>query len=549
MAREAAELRSTASGNREPFVLAQGGRRLARRSVDLSGWRWAVLLGIAVALVTAASAPVWAQEEEGAASGTVGTPAPQVSEAGIVPPLSVVWTFSMGPEPGSLLTPVVKDDLVFISHDGKLRCLELQTGAQKWEFEVEEGGVCTAPVLFGDLVIVGANTSDLYGLNAADGEEVWKTKCGGAVAPTPLVFGESLILAAEDTVYALDPASGEPTWVSSLVSGAAWGPVTDGAGIYFLCQDGSVQGVDPATGRFRWRSQVLHGPRAFPPIVAGGRTVVARAGRLMAIARTGAVSWTAEMPAGIGAPPTAVDDTLYVPCVDGLVRALHARSGRDQHRQPIKLESPATAPPLVSGGVIMVGTAGALLHAANLESGELEWLYRCRAPEQPLGEAARFGIYAPLVEASGFLLCLTGGGDLFCFSSSAADPIAPRFSDLKPEPASALPGKEAVTVSFVVVDDGSGVEPRSVALTMDGDPIKIAFDPSDGAGEITFPLLPDGSHVVKVTAKDFRGNEGSVEWSFLTDKTIAPEEQPSGAGTTRGRLGTRTTTRPGATVR
>jgi len=84
-----------------------------------------------------------------------------------------------------------------------------------------------------------------------------------------------------------------------------------------------------------------------------------------------------------------------------------------------------------------------------------------------------------------------------------------------------------------VVDDGSGVDPRSVALIVDGNPTRVAFDPSDGVGEITFPYLPDGSHVVKVTVKDYRGNEGSVEWSFLTDKSVVPEAEtrPGAVGT------------------
>jgi len=506
---------------------------------------------------TAAPSPSSQEAVAGEESQRESPPAQPASppQAGIKPPLSVLWTFSMGADPGSLLAPVVKGDRVFISHDGKLRCLELQTGAEKWKFEpkseeeeeqVEQTKetetttgskqgprVSTAPLVVGDLVIVGADNSQLYGLNVSDGKQAWMARCGGPIVPSPLLYGDLVMLAAQEMVYAIDPATGKPVWVSALASVASWGPVSDGANLYFLCQDGSVQAVDAERGRLRWRSQAFSGARPRPPMMAEHRVLLASGSTLMAVARTGARSWAAEMPAAIGAQPTVNGNTLYVPCVDGTVLALYPSSGRDLHRKPVKVGSAATAAPLVTGGVVFVGTAGALLYAADLASGEATWGYRCRGPDQPLGVAAELGIYAPIVEADGAILCLTGGGDLFCFSSSARDSVAPRFSDLQPEPASALPSKQAVAIKFVVVDDGSGVDPRSVALIVDGNPTRVAFDPSDGVGEITFPYLPDGSHVVKVTAKDYRGNEGSVEWSFLTDKSVVPEAEtrPGAVGT------------------
>jgi len=486
-----------------------------------------------------AGSPGWA-----ALAGEADTAIPSSPSTGLTLPLSVLWIFSMGADPSSLLPPVVQGDLVLISHDGKLHCLELQTGAEKWKFEPDpdkQARVSTAPVLVGDRVVVGADNAELFALNLSDGKEVWKTKCIGAISPSPVVLGEVLVAAARDAVYGIDPASGTPRWMCSLASPASWGPIADGAGLYFLGQDGSVEAVDPERGRFRWRSETLHGPLAFPPTIAAGRVLVASGSLLKAVARTGVVSWRVELPSSIGAQPTVVGDSMYVPCVDGTVLVLSARSAWDQRRKPIKVGSAATSPPLVSGGLVFVGTSSALVYAVEADSGEVRWVYRCRAPEQLLDEAAEFGIYASLVQTDGALLCLTGAGDLYCFSSAATDPIPPRFSDLKPEPNSALPGKEAVNLSFAVVDDGSGVDARSVTLTVDGNPVRVVFDPADGMGEITFPAMADGSHVVKATAKDYRGNEGSVEWSFLTDESIAPEAPTQVPGATTTQPARRTT--------
>jgi outer membrane protein assembly factor BamB len=456
----------------------------------------------------------------------------------------------MGPEPGGLLPLKVVGGRVYVSHDGKLYCLDARTGAEQWKFEPKEARVTTSPIPVGQVIVVGTDQGELIGFNPADGKEAWKTRCGGAIAPDPLLFGDVLILGAREMVYGVDPVAGAPKWISSLTSAVSVGPITDGAGVYFLCQNGSVQAIDPTKGRFRWNSQTVYGPRAFPPVMADRRVVVASSNTMMAVARSGAISWTREMPAGIGAQPTVVDDTMYVPCVDGVVYALFPRSGRDQHKHNVEVKSPITAPVTVSGGLMILGTAGALVNVVDAGSGEVKWMFRCRAPDQPMGEGAQYGIYAPLVVGDSALYCITGDGDLYCFSGSAGDGIPPSFSELKPDAGSAQPGKEAIDLTFVATDDGSGVDPASVAVTVDGTAIKVKFSPMDGKGEAHFASLPDGSHIVKVTAQDFRGNEGSVRWSFLTDKSILPAEQPGtpGAGpgqtsTLRGR-----TTQPGGTT-
>jgi len=538
-----------------------------RRPTRPAARRAAAMCALVVAACLAGGFPLAAQAQERPGVAAAAGP---LSGTTISPPLSVAWVFSMGPEPENLLAPRPIGDRVYVTHDGKLHCLDARTGAEQWKLEPKEARVTTSPVPVGQRIVVGTDAGELIALNPADGKEAWKTRCGGPIAPDPLPFGDMVILGAREMVYGVNPATGAPKWVSSLTSAASVGPITDGEGVYFLCQDGSVQSIDPGTGRFRWNSQTIHGPRAFPPVMADRRVLVARSSTLMAVARTGKISWTREMPVGIGAQPTVIGDTIYVPCVDGLVHQLFAGSGRDQlpglgakdpalrrqgnaSRQRSEetppysgSATPITAPPLLDGGLMVLGTAGALVNVVDMGTGEVKWSYRCRAPGQPVGAGADYGIYAPLVIAEGALYCITGDGDLYCFRASAGDGIAPRFAAFKPDPGSAQPGKGPLDISFAVTDEGSGVDPTSVTMALDGTPVKLKFDPLDGKGEAHFGSMPDGSHIVKVTAKDFRGNEGSVRWSFLTDKNIRPAGEPGTRGTTPGQT---TTLRQGVTPR
>jgi len=454
------------------------------------------------------------------------------------PPLSVQWVYSMEPDPASWKAPLITPGRVYVTNGGTLRCLDSRTGGELWKFIPVEARVTTSPVSWQDLVIVGATDSSVYALKAETGEEAWKQPCAGSVGGDPIILDDLVVFGAQNLVYALVPSDGRPAWACTLTSPVSEGPIAEGAMLYFLCQNGSLQCVDPSSGRFRWDVLLRTGPRAFAPIAGDRRVFVAGGNRIISVNSNGGVSWTAEMPAGIGGRPTLVGDTLYVPCVNGVIYAIHGRSGTPQRGAALQISSPATSAPLVLGGTMFIGSGNALVYALDVTSSAVQWLFRCVEPDQDLGAAATWGIYAPVEAGEGALYCLTGGGSLYSFSPAAPDATGPIFSNLKPEQGEALPGKQPVEVSFAVTDSGSGVDPATVEVTLDGQAVSTQFAAASATGSFRVSSPNDGSHIVKVTARDFRGNTGTTEWSFLTDTTIAPPEgERTPTSTLRGRPG------------
>jgi len=453
--------------------------------------------------------------------------------AGLEPPLATQWVQSMKPEPDNLSAPVVQGDRIFVVHDGALRCLDTATGGQLWQLTVKDQQVTTAPLVWQDLVIVGTDTGLLLAIKASDHTQVWKANCGGYIAADPAVIGGLLIVGAQQAVYALDPATGRPKWVTSLTSAAHYGPLTDGARLYFRCQDDSIQSLELDSGRYRWRARTSSGPLSLPPIMVDNRILVTDGATLRAIARSGLEVWTSMLPVGIGGPVTLADDTLWVPCVDGQVYTLGPTSGRTVRMPAFKVDGSVTARPLVTDTELVVGTSDSMVYVLDRATGETKWSYRCRAPEQYLDDAADFGVYVPLVTANGVLYAMDGSGDLFSFTNSAPDVAGPQFSTFDPKPGDAV-GDESVAVSVAVFDDGCGVAPDSVAMTIDGKPAKVKFDTASGVATAMFTKPPDGIHLVKATAADYRGNVASKEWSFLTDITLRVPEEDRGGSLTRG---------------
>ena len=142
-------------------------------------------------------------------------------------------------------------------------------------------------------------------------------------------------------------------------------------------------------------------------------------------------------------------------------------------------------------------------------------------------------MYTPLVEMNGSLVALSGMGDLYCFNSQAPDSAGPMFASLKPEPGEALPD-DSLVILFEVFDDGCGVTPESVTVTVDNQVLKCKYDASSGKGQAFLSKPDDGVHLVKVQATNTRGNQATKEWSFLTDESLKPKAD---AAAQRGMMG------------
>jgi outer membrane protein assembly factor BamB len=167
------------------------------------------------------------------------------------------WKFSyptgyrddFGKGNGPRSTPLVAGGRVYtLGAEGRMHCLELETGKMVWErslnedYHVRKGffGVATSPLLESDLVLVnaGGKGAGIVALDKDTGREVWK--------------------ATDDEASYSSP-------VAATVDGTR--------SVFFFTRDGLVA-LDPLTGavRFRkhWRSRLNASVNAATPLVCDG---------------------------------------------------------------------------------------------------------------------------------------------------------------------------------------------------------------------------------------------------------------------------------------
>jgi outer membrane protein assembly factor BamB len=111
---------------------------------------------------------------------------------------SVVWKFTANNWFWS--PPTIQQGVIYAAClDGKAYALEVKTGKQLWATEAG-GAIAFSPIISGDSLLVSPNTKELVLLNLADGQVKKKISLGATVLSQPAVRGEVvyLLLSNED---------------------------------------------------------------------------------------------------------------------------------------------------------------------------------------------------------------------------------------------------------------------------------------------------------------------------------------------------------------
>ena len=155
------------------------------------------------------------------------------------------------------------------SLNGKLYCLDAQSGKEIWQFELpgKRSGVWSSPAISGDIVVIGGSEFYLYGIDIRNGKELWRFYSEGSVWGSPGI--------AEDRVYfqglggyffAVDLHSGYEVWrfkFPSLQNGF-FHPLIGKESVLFGSADSCLYSLDRETGKLNWKyktpSQKVYNP-------------------------------------------------------------------------------------------------------------------------------------------------------------------------------------------------------------------------------------------------------------------------------------------------
>ena len=206
----------------------------------------------------------------------------------------------------------------------RLEAFDATTGKLRWRTRL--GGLAEQVQGGEDHVWVLLRNGELTCLRTRDGSAVWSRQLE-SWGPAGFCRLDSLLVlvAREDSVIALEAATGAPRWQRSHPGRYASPPVPQGDGILLLTTDGLLLTVDAARGEAVAREQ-RDAPQFAMPLAGGGRVTTVTGGGL--VESGGALEfWKRPLRQAVTASPAEYLDLVLVGTGRGRLVALDPSSG------------------------------------------------------------------------------------------------------------------------------------------------------------------------------------------------------------------------------
>ncbi len=540
------------------------------------GWMGAILLFSLIGLSSPSEAS-WTM--------FLGNPAHSgESGATISVPLALSWKYATlrqipGINPSSPITATEGPaaGLVFFAARDVIAAVDGVTGEARW-FYPREGSigapkaasVRTTPLYANGVLYVGASDGRLYALDATQGVLLWQFLAEGAVNASPILVNNVLYFGADDGgIYAVNPTTGQavrPGGPLYRANDAIVGTPAYGEGLlFFLSRDQNLTALDvdrilatPPDRQPRrpvkWQYHLTSPSPFSSPVFANGFVYIVDGPDLLCLtASRGRFRWRFSADRNITTTPAVTEDGIYFATRDGFLYGL-TREGRLKWKKEIA--GPGYSTPVVanlpSNGkgplrkVVFNGSNRGFIYAHDAATGDLLWNYKVRRIETGATSAPQtLNVVATPLVMDNTLYVLADDGTLHCFRDDEEDRMPPLVSGEQPARGVEISGTPPIWITAVILDEGSGINPDTIKLSLDGKPLEYTYleyqglvyyriGPSDVGSTPSGPKpgerpsatvvkpMEDGRHRVVLEVADWKGNKLVWEWSFVVDNRLPP---------------------------
>ncbi|WP_049928814.1 PQQ-binding-like beta-propeller repeat protein [Halopiger goleimassiliensis] len=313
-------------------------------------------------------------------------------------------------QPGESGPTLVDGTLYFNTGDGYVYAIDLESGEQVWRYDLENAGYWGPTVHDG--VVYTTFQHKLFAIDAAEGELIWEREVlsssvrGRLYSPRPTDDG--LIVQGGNELHRVEYEAGDVTSLAELDDGwtnslSAVPAIDDDAA--YLASDETVYAIDLATGDVRWEFQNEEAIdlRDYDPVVVDGTVFV---GPYALDIANGSKRW--ELEAGTPHNPSpSVDGEHAYYNVAGTWLAADVTTGETEWTVDVNPD-PRGAKPVVTDDLVYF-CRGLDLAAIETDSGTVRWEYYT--------DDVDISFWNPFVVSDGALYALSSGGTCYAFTS------------------------------------------------------------------------------------------------------------------------------------
>lgn len=171
-------------------------------------------------------------------------------------------------------TPAYANGTIVVGDDnGKIYAVHMD-GSEKWTFE-SGSAVMATPAVFDNVCYLGTTGGTFYALDLKNGQVIWQQTIESKIYNTPAVSPNRVVFGTTGhKVYCLNRETGVVLWTFEAESGISTAPVIAGSSVYFGSYDQHLYGLNLNHGELLWKYKA-RGRIISNPIVAGGFLIFA----------------------------------------------------------------------------------------------------------------------------------------------------------------------------------------------------------------------------------------------------------------------------------
>lgn len=261
-------------------------------------------------------------------------------------------------------------------HSGKISANPANLGGIKpvWVFQCEDE-IRGTPLYLNGTLYAGCYDNNLYALNAANGEFLWKYPTEGGIVSRPAAAEDLIVFGSEDKrLHAISARSGKLAWLYYTDGRIrSSGRVADGY-IFIGSDDKHLHAVNLGTGRMIWRFEAADEVRSTPFIIDDLIYFGSEDGEFFCLDFRGQVKWRFKAKRAVTSSPWVQDNVVYFTSMDGFLYALDAKSGWMVWR--FRMEKPSIVSPYVSDNLVFAGSSDGHIYAVDARNAKEIWRFK-----------------------------------------------------------------------------------------------------------------------------------------------------------------------------
>jgi outer membrane protein assembly factor BamB/predicted Ser/Thr protein kinase len=244
-----------------------------------------------------------------------------------------------------------------------------------WTFQCEDEIRGSATYDEG-IVYVGAYDNNLYALNAATGEFIWKHATEGGIVSKPAIHDSNIYFGSEDhRLYVLSPRNGNMVWTYYADAPIRSSPRIDERHVFIGADDNFLHVVNANTGRKALKFNAGAPIRCTPLVYQDAIYFGTESGDFFCIDFQGKMKWQTRAKRAITSSPVIVDDVVYFGSLDSTFFAVEAKTGWVIWRY--RLGKGTISTPTIVDQLAIIGSIDGKLNSINIRNNKEAWSFEC----------------------------------------------------------------------------------------------------------------------------------------------------------------------------